>query len=361
MPFLYHERQEAALCGQHCLNNLTQGPHFTTGDLADIAHALDHQERQLMLEAGMTDEARQFMSQESSNVDAQGNFSIQVLSQAMQNMFGLVLEDSRRPENKNIMQRPDSQTGFVLNRHSHWYCLRKLDNQWYSCNSMQMAPEKITSSGNFSGLASELRNLASDNWTVFVVKGDKWPQVAPRNQGAPPSNWVDPNNPPRDPNEEAAFGNSWNANKVPRKEEPKFNAFTGEGRTLGGGGGGAGAGAGAAPADMSQLSEDEQLAMALSLSQELAQQARSTPSEALVLDEAAPTTTLQVRMADGSRKIVKANHTHTIDQLKKHVATFAPGVAFTLKGGFPPKPLADGSLTLADAKLLNESIVFSPA
>ena len=62
-----------------------------------------------------------------------------------------------------------------------------------------------------------------------------------------------------------------------------------------------------------------------------------------------------------ARSPSKANHTHTIDQLKKHVATFAPGVAFTLKGGFPPKPLADGSLTLADAKLLNESIVFSPA
>ena len=100
----------------------------------------------------------------------------------------------------------------------------------------------------------------------------------------------------------------------------------------------------------------------MSLSQQVAQQAREAcPSEELTLDPAAPTTTLQVRMADGSRKIVKANHAHTIAQLKAHVATFAPGVAFTLKGGFPPKPLEDGSLTLAEAKLLNESIVFSPA
>ena len=35
--------------------------------------------------------------------------------------------------------------------------------------------------------------------------------------------------------------------------------------------------------------------------------------------------------------------------------------AFTLKGGFPPKPLDDESLTLADAKLLNETIVQSAA
>jgi hypothetical protein len=88
----------------------------------------------------------------------------------------------------------------------------------------------------------------------------------------------------------------------------------------------------------------------------------AAPAEAqeLTLDPAAPTTTLQVRMADGSRKIVKANHGHTILQLRNHIATFTPGGPnFTLKGGFPPKPLEDVSLTLADAKLLNETIVQS--
>ena len=89
--------------------------------------------------------------------------------------------------------------------------------------------------------------------------------------------------------------------------------------------------------------------------------AAATEPQELTLDLAAPTTTLQVRMTDGSRKVVKANHTHTVLQLKQHIATLAPGIAFTLKGGFPPKPLNDDALTLADAKLLNESIVFSPA
>jgi Josephin len=35
--WIYHERQEALLCGQHALNNLVQAPVFTTGRLADIA------------------------------------------------------------------------------------------------------------------------------------------------------------------------------------------------------------------------------------------------------------------------------------------------------------------------------------
>ena len=82
------------------------------------------------------------------------------------------------------------------------------------------------------------------------------------------------------------------------------------------------------------------------------------PAE-LTVDTAAPTTTLQVRMADGSRKVVKANHTHTILQLRCHIATLGSSTAFTLKGGYPPKPLSDEGKTLAEAGLLNETIVQS--
>lgn len=83
----------------------------------------------------------------------------------------------------------------------------------------------------------------------------------------------------------------------------------------------------------------------------------AAPAEQLVLDESAPTTTLQVRLADGSRKLVKANHTHTVLQLRSHIATFDPGSAFSLKSGFPPKLLEDDTLSLADAKLLGETVM----
>ena len=39
--WVYHERQESALCGQHCLNNLLQNAYFTAPDLSDIALELD--------------------------------------------------------------------------------------------------------------------------------------------------------------------------------------------------------------------------------------------------------------------------------------------------------------------------------
>ena len=45
---IYHEKQESMLCGQHCLNNLLQGPYFSAMDLANIAHDLDAREREFM-------------------------------------------------------------------------------------------------------------------------------------------------------------------------------------------------------------------------------------------------------------------------------------------------------------------------
>ena len=78
-------------------------------------------------------------------------------------------------------------------------------------------------------------------------------------------------------------------------------------------------------------------------------------------DESKPTTTLQVRLHDGSRKVVKANKSHTVSEIKAHVATLTPGIAFTLKAGFPPKELAEMEKSLEDAGLLGEAIVQSKA
>ena len=75
--FIYHEKQSDALCGQHCLNNVLQGPYFTAFDLADVAHELDAKERDLMLASGMdTEEAIKFLAEDSGNVDGSGNFSV---------------------------------------------------------------------------------------------------------------------------------------------------------------------------------------------------------------------------------------------------------------------------------------------
>lgn len=42
--WIYHERQDAMLCGQHALNNLVQASVFSAGSLSEIAHQLDEME-----------------------------------------------------------------------------------------------------------------------------------------------------------------------------------------------------------------------------------------------------------------------------------------------------------------------------
>ena len=145
MTILYHEKQQSALCGQHCLNNLLQGPYYNAGTLADLALELDRREMALMMTEGNTAESRAFQQEGSGNVDEQGNFSIQVLSEAIKRSFALTLEDVRHEDVRPMMRDPASTAeGFVINRHAHWLCLRKIDGQWWRINSTEDAPERIS-------------------------------------------------------------------------------------------------------------------------------------------------------------------------------------------------------------------------
>lgn len=72
---LYHEAQEAALCGVHTINTLLQGPCLTEWDLAKIAQDLDALERDLIEAQGANIAG---LEKESGNVARDGMFSIQV-------------------------------------------------------------------------------------------------------------------------------------------------------------------------------------------------------------------------------------------------------------------------------------------
>ena len=46
--YIFHETQDAMLCGQHCLNNLVQQSIFNPVNLSAIANELDQAERSLI-------------------------------------------------------------------------------------------------------------------------------------------------------------------------------------------------------------------------------------------------------------------------------------------------------------------------
>lgn len=81
-----------------------------------------------------------------------------------------------------------------------------------------------------------------------------------------------------------------------------------------------------------------------------------------VLDESKAATTLQLKLSTGSRAKARLNLDHTVADVWRVVAkemgvsTFAAASGHTLSAGFPPKPLTNNSLTLAEADLANASV-----
>ena len=58
------------------------------------------------------------------------------------------------------------------------------------------------------------------------------------------------------------------------------------------------------------------------------------------MNEALPTTSLQLRLSDGSRVVGRFNLTHTVGDIRRFIASVRPGgpVGYTLQmNGFPPK------------------------
>lgn len=156
---IYHEQQESLLCGQHCLNNLLQGPFFTAIQLGEIANDLDEQERQIL---GSSDSLSS-----SANVDDSGNFSIQVLKCALKRYNNVDL-DPWFHQSGLVDLDPLDQKGFIVNRSDHWFSIRKIKSNWWDLNSTKERPELISQ----FYLSAFLHQLRADGYSVFIAKGN---------------------------------------------------------------------------------------------------------------------------------------------------------------------------------------------
>ena len=160
--YIYHELQESALCGQHCLNNLMQSHVFTAIGLGDIARGLDEQEARLS--AGL--------SGESANVDASGNFSIQVLRAALQQHAQIELVSWSGEAGRQTVD-PLQEDGFIVNRREHWFAIRKINGKWFNLNSTQELPEHIS---DFY-VAASMAQLRNDGFTLFIPTRGRLPKA----------------------------------------------------------------------------------------------------------------------------------------------------------------------------------------
>ncbi|KAL0810987.1 hypothetical protein ABMA28_010279 [Loxostege sticticalis] len=82
--------------------------------------------------------------------------------------------------------------------------------------------------------------------------------------------------------------------------------------------------------------------------------------DAVQLDEAQPTTTIQFRLADGSRLTGRFNHSHTVSDLHAYISRAEPVYQlqpFALLTTFPSSELKEPAATLAQAGLLNTTLL----
>nr|XP_033769978.1 NSFL1 cofactor p47 [Geotrypetes seraphini] len=122
------------------------------------------------------------------------------------------------------------------------------------------------------------------------------------------------------------------------KAKGVFKAFTGEGQKLG--------------------STAPQVIGTGSPSQQAENEAKASSS--VSIRESEPVTSIQIRLADGSRLVQRFNHTHRIHDIRLFIVDARPAMAatsFILMTTFPNKELSDESQTLKEANLLNAVIV----
>ncbi|CAN6239752.1 unnamed protein product [Urochloa humidicola] len=114
------------------------------------------------------------------------------------------------------------------------------------------------------------------------------------------------------------------------------SAFQGVGRTLGGG------------------STDETSAPAPA-----APTPAASRSTSFVVDDSQPFTSIQLRLADGTRMVARFNMHHTVGDIRSFIDASRPGAArpYQLQTGFPPKQLTDPTQTVEQAGLANSVIM----
>ncbi|KAL8158995.1 hypothetical protein V2J09_000532 [Rumex salicifolius] len=169
---LYHEVQEAKLCAVHCVNTVLQGPFFSEFDLGALAADLDRKERQMLMEgrgggqsagAGVIDEG--FGSQESHNVSMVGDFSIQVVQKALE-VWDLQVIPLESPVAEAAQIDPELENAFICHLQDHWFCIRKVDGEWYNFDSLYAAPQHLS---RFY-LSAYLDTLRGGGWSIFLVR-----------------------------------------------------------------------------------------------------------------------------------------------------------------------------------------------
>ncbi|PRP77108.1 hypothetical protein PROFUN_12963 [Planoprotostelium fungivorum] len=326
--YIYHEKQDAGLCAVHSINALLQGSYFSEIDLAEIAKRFDETEKQMMMEMGTDDpNFLKFMAEDSGNLADDGNYSIQVITKALE-IWGLNAVPITSPSMAESFADPLKEDAFICNMSSHWLTIRKIGGIYYNLNSLLSTPQVLSE----FYLSAFLSTLMSRGYTIFVIRGQ-----LPRHQPQPTEkNWVrmGPNQaetaPKRRREEE-------DIEEVERRELAEaIAASMSQGQS----------GQVMQPIDLNEDDEeDEELAEAIRLSQQV-----NAPSLTEEPPRGPTATEVAFKLPDGSRITRRFQSTDTLQML----FVFLETKGFTkpiIRSSFPPKILEENRQTLSEAGL----------
>lgn len=97
-----------------------------------------------------------------------GDFSANVLQEALDKVWNLKCDDTRAPELREAISNPTVEAGFLCHLEDHWITLRKMDDgSWWNLDSLQDAPQYL--SDLYLGVF--LKQLQLEGWTIYVVRG----------------------------------------------------------------------------------------------------------------------------------------------------------------------------------------------
>jgi ataxin-3 len=154
---IYHEKQVAAMCAVHCVNNMLQGPMFEYSDFGRVAQELDAAERRLTGGAGL----------DYGNMRMDGFFNVQVM-QTVLTRAGYQMQALAGEAGKTAQGDTAKESAFILNKREHWFALRRIGREWFDLNSCMRTPRHYTD----SDVRFHISDAVKEGYMVFVVRGN---------------------------------------------------------------------------------------------------------------------------------------------------------------------------------------------
>ncbi|KAK3919468.1 NSFL1 cofactor p47 [Frankliniella fusca] len=135
------------------------------------------------------------------------------------------------------------------------------------------------------------------------------------------------------------------SHEEPPPYKPKVKAFTGKGNVLG------------SPVPSSNPTNSVTAGIPDGRTKE---ELEAAAQKEITVDASQPSTTIQVRLTDGSTLIARLNHSHTVGDLRRYITLARPQYSsstFSLHTTFPRKELSENSQSVQDAGLLNAAVL----